>query len=216
MNFYANTCKANPNLTIRVHPLLLSLAKTINASDANSDIRTISENDERALRSDLYIPPSAFPSLKIHFSGQNGPSLLSNQNGYFLTSVACCRECMAPAPPQDSTGVEDNLAHISSASLSLRNKWKKRRHASSGGVQGNISNTHGPKVAGVIPRAKQEQVQKAGLWDANPSPPEERSDKSIQEGSDREAEPCMFTGVLVQNFANDIYFSLKWQTMIQP
>jgi len=48
MNFYANTRKANPNLTIRVHPLLLSLAKTINASDANPDIRTISENDERA------------------------------------------------------------------------------------------------------------------------------------------------------------------------
>jgi len=90
MNFYANTHKANPNLTIRIHPLLLSLAETINASDANPDIRTISENDERALRSDLYIPPSAFPLLEIHFSGQNGPSLLSNQNGYFLTSVACC------------------------------------------------------------------------------------------------------------------------------
>ncbi len=102
MNFYANTCKANPNLTIHIHPLLLSLAETINALDANPDIRTISENDERALRSDLYILPNAFPSLEIHFSGQNGPSLLSNQNGYFLTLVACCQECMAPVPPQDS------------------------------------------------------------------------------------------------------------------
>lgn len=106
--------------------------------------------------------------------------------------------------------------HISSASLSPCNKWKKRRRASSGGVQGNISNTRGPKVAGVIPRAKRKWVQKAGLWDANPSPPEDKSDKSIQEGSDREAEPRMFIGVPVQNFANDIYFSLKRQAMIQP
>jgi hypothetical protein len=169
MNFYADTLHRNPNLTIRVHPLLLSLSKMINASQTNPDIGTISENDKRALRSDLYILPGALPPLEIHFSGQNGPSLLSNQNGYALTSVAYCRECMA-STPQDSTGVEgnvtqgssaatfyaleDNPVHIGSASLSPRNKGRKRRRAYSGDVQGNILNTRGPKAAGIIRRTK--------------------------------------------------------------
>jgi hypothetical protein len=134
--------------------------------------------------------------------------------------------------PQDSTGVEgnvtqgnsaatfyameDNPAHICSASLSPRNKGRKRRRAYSGGIQGNVANTRGPKAAGVIPRAKRKRDQKAGSRDANPSSPEDKSDKTIQEGSDREVEPSMFSGVLVQNFANDIHFSLKGQGMIQP
>jgi hypothetical protein len=78
MNFYAETHDRNPNLTIRIHPLLLSLSETINVSETSPDISTISENDERALRSNLYTSPGAFPPLEIHFSGQNGSSLLFN------------------------------------------------------------------------------------------------------------------------------------------
>ena len=92
--------------------------------------------------------------------------------------------------------LEDNPAHIG-ASLSPRKKGKKRRRASSGGIQGNISNTRSPKVAGVMRRTKRKQVQKAGLWNANPPPPEKSSDKSIQEGSDREAESRMLAEALV-------------------
>jgi hypothetical protein len=112
--------------------------------------------------------------------------------------------------------MEDNPAHISSTSLSPCNKGKKRRRAYSGGVQGNVTNTRGPKVAGVIRRAKRKQDQKAGSWDTNLSPPEEKSDKTVQDGSDHEAEPSMFSGVPIQNFTNGIYFSLKGQAMIQP
>jgi len=101
MSFYANACSRNSTVTIHVHSLLLSLSKTINASETNPDISTISENDERALRSNFYALPSALPLLEIEFSGQNGLSLLSKQNGY----VAGCRECMASAP-QDNLGEE--------------------------------------------------------------------------------------------------------------
>lgn len=80
MSFYADNCKRNPNVTIRIHPLLLSLTGTIEASETNPDINAISENDERALRSKLYTSPSAFPPLEIHFSGKNGQSLPSDQN----------------------------------------------------------------------------------------------------------------------------------------
>jgi hypothetical protein len=80
----------------------------------------------------------------------------------------------------------------------MSNKGKKRRRASSGGIQGNLPNARGPKAAGTIPRAKGKQDQKADSRDANPSPPEERSDKSIKGGGDREAEPSMFTSVPAQ------------------
>src|SRR5882757_1430255 len=107
MNFYANTCNRNSNLTIRVHPVLLSLVKTINASETNPDISTISKNDKRALRSIYYMSPGALLPLEIHFPGQNGPSLLSNHNGHALTSVADCRECKESAP-QDNQGGNGN------------------------------------------------------------------------------------------------------------
>jgi hypothetical protein len=82
MNFYASSCKRNPDLTIRVHPLLLSLTETINASDGNPDLSNISENDERASKSNHYTSPAgAFPPLEIHFPGQNCMPLLSVQNG---------------------------------------------------------------------------------------------------------------------------------------
>jgi hypothetical protein len=216
MNFYANARSRNSNLTIRVHPLLLSLAETINASETNPDISTISENDERTLRSNFYTAPSILPPLEIHFSGQNGPSPLYNQNGHALTSVAGCRECTAPAPQDNSGGegnanqgnsaaishaLEDNLAHMGSAPLTTLNRGKKRRRASSGSVQGNLPNIRGPKVAGVVRRAKGKvgkHARKAGSQDANPSPSEEKSDKSSREGRDSEAELRMFTGVSAQ------------------
>lgn len=229
MNFYAPFHVGNSNLPIRVHPLLLSLTETISASETNPDISTISENDERALRSNHYTSPNALPPLEIHFSGQNGRSLFSKQKDCALTSVAGCRECIASAL-QDSSGressptqgnsaatthtLEDNFARIGSVSLSPRNKGKKRRRAFSGSAQGNISNTRGPKVAGVIRRTKGNQVQKAGLWGVKPSPPKEKSDKFMQEGGDREAEPCMFNGAPVQNFANDTCCSLMKQMTI--
>jgi hypothetical protein len=220
MKFYADSRIRDSNLTIRVHPLLLSLTETISASETNPDISTISENDKRALRSNFYTSPNTLPPLEIHFSGQNGPSLLSNKNGCALTpeSVAGCRECMGSAPQDDSGresnaaqgisaatfhALEGNLAHVGSTSPSARNKGKKRRCASSGGVQGNISNTRGPKAAGVIHRAKGKQAETAGSCDANPSPLEEKSDKSTKEGRDQEAGPRMFIGVPIQSFPND-------------
>ena len=178
MNFYANTCNRNSNLTIRVHPVLLSLVKTINASETNPDISTISKNDKRALRSIYYMLPGALLPLEIHFSGQNGPSLLSNHNGHALTSVADCRECMESAPQDNQGGdgnatqgnlaptshiLEDNLTHMGSASLGMLNRGnsgKKHRCTSSGGLQGNLPNAHGPKVAGVVRRARGKQAQK--------------------------------------------------------
>lgn len=135
-----------------------------------------------------------------------------------------------PLSPQDNSGVEenasqgnsaatspapkDNLAIIGSASLpvSSRNKGKKRRRASSGGGQGNLPNTRGPKVAGAIRRSK--RGGEAGSWDANPSPAEQKSDRSPQGGRDPDAEPRMFAGVIVQHFDNDIRCSLKVHTMI--
>jgi hypothetical protein len=54
----------------------------------------------------------------------------------------------------------------------------------------------GPKAAGVIHRAKAKQAQKAGLWGANTSPPEEMS--ASQKGIDLEAVPRTFAGVPVQ------------------
>jgi len=79
MTFYVATCERNPNLTIQVHPLLLSLTEMLNTSEKILDIRNISESDERALRSNLYTSPSVLPPLEIHFSGQNGLSLLFNK-----------------------------------------------------------------------------------------------------------------------------------------
>lgn len=80
MDFYASACNSSSNLTVRVHPLLLSLSSAFDASEKNPDLSTVSENDERALRSNFYTSPSALPPLEIHFSGQNGLSPHSNQN----------------------------------------------------------------------------------------------------------------------------------------
>ncbi len=213
MNFFQ--ANINPNSTIRVHPLLVSLSEAVHASASSPDISSISENDERALRSNFYTSPSEMPPLEIHSSGQNGPSLLSNINGYALMSVAGCRECMGLAPQdnsgegnatQDSSAAtphapEDNLEDIGGTSLRAHSKGKKHRRASSGGTQGNLSNSRGPKVAGVIRRPKEKQAQKAGSRDDNPSSPEE---KLSQEGRDRETEPRMFTRVPVQHSTDNL------------
>jgi len=222
MNFYADTRKKNPNLTIRIHPLLLSLADKINMSETNPDISTISENDERATKSDLYTSPGAFPPLEIHFLGQDGPSLLSNKDDCSpLTSVAGCRECMV-FPPQDNLAkkgdsnqgnsatialaMEYDLAHMGSLSLGACNKGKKRRRASSGGhgVQGSLSNPRGPTVAGLLRRPKGKGARKAGSWDAS-ALPKENSYKSSEEVKDRGVEPRrgMFANFSLQHLADD-------------
>jgi hypothetical protein len=76
--FHAGAHGKSSDPAIRVHPLLLSLSEAIKASETNPDISSISENDERVLRSNIYTLPSALPPLEIHFSGQNGSPLLSN------------------------------------------------------------------------------------------------------------------------------------------
>jgi hypothetical protein len=78
MNFFASTCERNPEHKIRTHPLLLSLTEAIGRSETNPNISAVSENDERVLGSKFYTSPTEFPPLEIHFSGQNGLSLLSN------------------------------------------------------------------------------------------------------------------------------------------
>ena len=55
-------------------------------------------------------------------------------------------------------------------------------------------------MAGVIHRPKENLVRKAGSWDANPSSPEEWSDRSSQESRNQDAEPRMFSGVIAQHF----------------
>jgi hypothetical protein len=115
-------------------------------------------------------------------------------NGYALISVAGCRECVA-FPPQDNSEKEGNSAEISSAatpyapevnirraSLGTRGKGKKHRRGSSGGIQGDLSNTRSPKVARVMLRAKGKQVRKV-------DPPGAKPDTSNREGTDLEAEP---------------------------
>ena len=191
----------------------------MNTSRTKPDLSAISESNEGVLTSGLYTSPSALPPLELHFPGNNGPSLLSNQNGYPLTSAAGCRECMASALQDDSGGesnatqgrpdatihtLEDDIAHAGSTSLSTRKKGKKRRRASSGAVQGNPSNTRSPKVTMSMRRAKGKAAQKARLSDANHSSPEEILDKSPEEGRDREVQPCMFTEGPVQRLSDDI------------
>jgi hypothetical protein len=98
MGFYFERSAGDTKRPIRVHPILLSLEKTIDASETDPDISTISENDARAVGSGYYTSPSALPPLEIHISGQNGPSLLSNQKWLFPHVVsrlprmhgACC------------------------------------------------------------------------------------------------------------------------------
>ena len=82
VNSYANAHERNPNTPICIHPLLLSLNKMIAAaekSETEPDIRSVSENDERAVGDDMYTSPSTFPPLEMHFFGKNGLSLLSYQ-----------------------------------------------------------------------------------------------------------------------------------------
>ena len=79
MDFFINSSCRNPNIAIHVHPLLLSLAVTMEASEDNPDISSLSETDKMVLNSPYYNLPSALPLLEIHFSGKNGPSLLPNK-----------------------------------------------------------------------------------------------------------------------------------------
>jgi len=51
----------------------------ITASEIDPDIRSVSENDERAVVDGMYTSPSTFPPVEIYFYGENGLSLLSYQ-----------------------------------------------------------------------------------------------------------------------------------------
>ena len=142
------------------------------------------------------------------------------KNSYGLMLVASCRECVTSAPQGNSQGeanatqgnpmatvhtLEGTITYLGSALLSMRNRGKKHPRTFLGGIQGNLSNTLGPKIAAVRCRAKGKgkQAQKASLWDANPSP-EETSDISSQEGCDQEEEPCMFVECPVHHLADYI------------
>lgn len=207
MCFYRAAYKENPNTPIRVHPLLLSLSETINASETNPDISAISENDKRVevLGHNLYISPSELPVLEMHILEQNSMPLLLNQNSHALTFLAGCRECMSPAP-QDSSGgegygaeptasplfqaMQDNISYVGT-SKSTRNKGKKRRRASSGSVRGNLLSTCGPKAAALMRTTKERSAQKAGSRSVNASSSQEASETSSR-GGDKGVEPCMF------------------------
>ena len=198
----------------------------VTVSPKNPNITDISENDKRVLRSHFYTSPSALLLLEIHFSGNYGLSLLSNQNGYGLMLAAGCRECVATAPQGNAQGesnaaqgnptatahaIEGTITHLGSASSSMRSRGKKcPRTFSGGGVQGNLLNTLSSKIAAVRRRAKAKGkwAQRASLWDANPSS-EETSDISSQEGCDQEVELHMFIECPVHHLAVYICFYLK-------
>ncbi len=130
----------------------------MNTSRTKPDLNTILESNEGVLTSSLYTLPSTLPLLELYFPRNNGPSLLSNQNGHPLTSVAGCQECMASALQDNSGGesnatqgrpdttvhaLEDDIAHAGSVSLSMCKKGKKHRHALPGAIQGNPCLGHG-------------------------------------------------------------------------
>jgi hypothetical protein len=215
MNFYKNAISISPDVAIRAHPLILSLTEAFNASEANPNISTVSENDERVLRSKFYISPIAFPPLEMHFLGQIGPYILLIEPpikiaifSLSLIPVAGCQECMSGGIASQGNSAamnptsKSNLTNIGRVSLSPRNKGtqKKRRRASSGGSLGNLPNARGPKTAGVIRRPKENLARKAGSPDASSSSSEGWSDRSSQESRNQDTEPRMFSGVIAQHF----------------
>ena len=109
---------------------------------------------------------------------------------------------------------EDNLAHMESTSPSTCSKGKKCRRASSAPAQGNLSYPRGQKAARMLCRAKGKLAQAAGSRGDEPISSEETSNKSSQEGIDWGAEPCRFTGIHDQRFADCIRRSLKAQAAI--
>jgi len=159
VNSYNAVCSRSPDLTIRIYPILLSLTQVLNTSGKDPDFSAISLNDERVFGNSLYTLPSALLPLKIHFLGQNGLSLFSNQNGHTLKLVDDCQECVAFAP-QANFGKEDNATQADSVTT---------RHS----PEVNLANING--IA------------------------------SSQESEDWEAEPSMFPGAHVQQFADYIH-----------
>ena len=111
---------------------------------------------------------------------------------------------------------EGNPAYIGSTSPSMRNKQKKRRRASSRGVQGSSPNARGPKVAGAARRAKRKQVQRAraGSLDANPSSPEGTFENATQEGRDSDTVSRMFARNSIESFSDEICDQSKAPTTI--
>jgi hypothetical protein len=127
MNYFFEVKDRSP--IPRVHPLLLSLSEVIEEAEMSPNLTTISEDDPRVLSSNFYASPGNFPPLDMHLSGQNGASLLFDPGDFALTSAAGCRDCMLSEPQDDLVGLGD-------AAIAAR-KGKRRRRASSGGVQRN-------------------------------------------------------------------------------
>jgi hypothetical protein len=62
----------NRGITLRIHPILLSLAWAINESETSPPLDSVSEDDPRALGDEHYTPLDNFPALDLHISGRNG------------------------------------------------------------------------------------------------------------------------------------------------
>jgi hypothetical protein len=127
----------------RIHPLLLSLTEVVEEAEMSPKLSSISEDDPRLPRSNMYVPPGNFPPLEMHVSGQNGASPLLDPSDSTFTSAAGCQECMSLDPQDNLVGVGDSRIAAHGA--------KKRRRASSGGVQDSLRTKR---------RAKGNQAQK--------------------------------------------------------
>jgi hypothetical protein len=121
----------------------LSLTEVVEEAEMSPKLSSISEDDPRLPRCKLYVPPGDFPPLEIHVSGQNCASPLIDLGDSTFTSAAGCRKCMFSDPQEDLVGVGDSTISARGA--------KKRRRASSGGVQDNLRTKR---------RAKGNQAQK--------------------------------------------------------
>lgn len=157
MNYFVRASEGSRDCP-RVHPLLLSLTAAFAKSDNSPDIGSVADNDPRTLRDGYYTSPSDLPPLNIHFPGQNGAAYLLTcaDLRFLLSSIALCEECMFTQPQVNAGAVEEkpnssipvaeaelvppglveNLAGTSDSAIGVRTKGKKRRRASSGGVNG--------------------------------------------------------------------------------
>jgi cell division protein FtsB len=122
---------------------LLSLTEVVEEAEMSPKLSSISEDDPRLPISKFYVPPGNFPPLEIHVSRQNGASPLIDPGNSTFTSAAGCRECMFSETQDSSVGI--------GSSRIAAHEAKKRRRASSGGVQDNLRTKR---------RAKGKQAQK--------------------------------------------------------
>jgi hypothetical protein len=74
MNYFAEV-KGGSQTPPRIHPLLLSLTEAWRISNTSPDIDSVSENDQRVIRSPYYVSPSELPPLNAHFEKQAAGTL---------------------------------------------------------------------------------------------------------------------------------------------